>query len=85
MKYVHLKAIVPQNRDLEGVLRVEVDGVLVKQMRVLARGSAGKGDTSLQHNGNTPIGEYDGSTFIRSGNFDHILRKIRKGDHEASR
>ncbi len=66
MNRIHLRILVPKNRNLPGWLRVEVNGTPVKEMRVLARGSRGEGNTSLLRNGNTPTGEYRGS--VVSGN-----------------
>lgn len=69
-KVVDIIAVVPRNRNLEGVLKLEVNGKLARQMRVLARGSKGIGDTQFAEMGNTPTGIYSGSQFIISSAFD---------------
>ncbi|MCB0416094.1 MAG: L,D-transpeptidase [Bdellovibrionaceae bacterium] len=66
---VHLRVVVPKNRNLSGWLYVELDGKPVTRMRVLARGSRGPGDTQFLENGNTPTGVYDGSVFQSTQNF----------------
>lgn len=64
MGKVVLKVLLPRNRDREGAVTVEVNGQPVRTFKVLGRGSAGGGDTQFKHNGNTPTGLYDGSTWI---------------------
>lgn len=58
MRNIHLRVLLPTNRDKPGTLQVEVDGRPVAAFSVLGRGSRGAGDTSLQTNGNTPTGTY---------------------------
>jgi hypothetical protein len=69
MKRVHLRVMLPKNRDNIGHLRVEVNGTPVADFRVLARGSRGPGDTALQTNGNTPTGTYSGNQIIDTATF----------------
>lgn len=69
MDEIHLKVVVPRNRNLDGWLYVEKGGAQVDRMRVLARGSQGPGDTQFQTNGNTPTGTYDGSVFVSTKDF----------------
>src|SRR6185437_7471773 len=64
MPNVHLDVLLRRNRNLNGVLRIEVDGTPVREFMVLGRGSRGGGDTQFLENGNTPTGEYDGNTFL---------------------
>jgi hypothetical protein len=58
---IHLRVIVPKNRDKMGYLRVEQNGRILREMRVLARGSRGPGDTRFLNNGNTPTGAFAGT------------------------
>jgi lipoprotein-anchoring transpeptidase ErfK/SrfK len=64
MPDVQLNILLPRNRNYNGVLRVEIDGTPVREFSVLGRGSRGAGDTTFMENGNTPTGEYDGSTYL---------------------
>lgn len=61
MPKVHLNILLPANRNKDGRMRVEVDGRIASEFRVLGRGSRGPGDTSFQSRGNTPIGKYSGT------------------------
>jgi hypothetical protein len=64
MRRVHLRVLLPTNRNYTGHLRVEIDGVAVGEFRVLGRGSRGPGNTWFLEDGDTPTGTYDGSTFL---------------------
>lgn len=66
MGNIHLRVLLPRNRNLSGWLRVEVEGTPRHEFEVLGRGSRGPGNTSLLENGNTPTGEYDGSNFAET-------------------
>lgn len=59
---VSILVSLPKNRDVSGRLTVrDALGRELGSYEVLGRGSRGPGDTSLQVNGNTPTGEYDGT------------------------
>jgi len=69
MKKIHLRVVLPKNRDNVGTLRVEVDGRPLADFRVLGRGSRGPGDTSLRSKGNTPTGTYSANQIIETATF----------------
>jgi len=64
MPKVHLRVILPRNRNKTGWLRLEVDEIPVAEYRCLGRGSRGPGDTTLLHQGNTPPGSYSASEIV---------------------
>ena len=64
MPNVHIWVLLPRNRNYDGTMRVEIDGQPYREFIVLGRGSRGAGDTTFFNNGNTPTGEYDGSTYL---------------------
>ncbi len=63
---VHLRVLLPGNRDHPGWLRVEVDGVPEREFHVLGRGSSTSENPNAQSVfktwGNTPTGDYSGTT-----------------------
>lgn len=63
MTKIHLRVVVPKNRDLRGTMRVEKNGRVLREIPVLARGSRRGGNTAFLENGNTPTGTYAGSLF----------------------
>ena len=61
MPGIHLRVLLPRNRDVTGCMIVEVDGRQERHIPVLGRGSRGPGDTWRLEKGNTPTGVYEGS------------------------
>ncbi len=61
MSSIHIEVIVPKNRSQSGTAQVKKNGRILRQFEVLARGSKGPGDTQYFKEGNTPVGDYDGT------------------------
>ncbi len=63
MDTLHLRVVVPKNRNLSGRMTVEQSGRILRSIQVLARGVRGDETSVFGEFGNTPPGVYDGSRF----------------------